>query len=281
MGLGSGCAVEAEIHRSAQLLEAVENNIASARMACGISQSLPEVFEPFADKPASPTHLVAMALQALQRVGCYDSQDGWLSVLTGDLTYGEPETPEDCRQVLNELAHGITLGTDTSDLYEISQSDMPPSYRMAYALMGSADNYGEPDPFGSSDDDARLPLALATGLSLAGLVFSDDDPIPWPESSSYWRALAFFDASSGNELVDLRTGTADVGWDDLGTLRDVVKGARRYLESAISFMDAVDAEDPIVALIAWAGHLRRDSRRAGSCTDARTKEELYARPESA
>ena len=261
MGLGAGCAVEGHIHRSAQLLEAVENNIASARMACGISRSLPEVFQSFADMPASPTHLVAMALQALERVGCYDSPEGWIWVLTGDLSYGEPSSPEECREVLKDLAHGITLGTETSDLYEIPQSDMPSSYRMAYALMGSADDFGEPDPYGSSEAEPGLPLALAAGLSLAGLIFSEDEPVPWPDSSSYWKALAFFDASSGNELVDLRMGTADIGWDDLNILRDMTADAKRYLHAALAFMDAVDVEDPIVALIAWAGHLRLDLRR--------------------
>jgi hypothetical protein len=281
MGLGSGCAVEAHIHRSTQLLEAVELTVATARMARGISQSVPEAFQPYAQRPASATHLVAMALQALERVGCYESPDGWLWLLTGDLSYGEPGSPEECAEVLKELAHGVTLGTETSDLYEVGTSEMPAAYQMAFSLMGSADDPGEPAPFASSEEDARLPLALATGLSLAGLIFADGGEDAWPESSPYWQALVFFDGSSGNELVDLRTGTADVGWDGLHILRDMVADAKRYLHAAFAFMDAVDKGDPIVALIAWAGHLRRDLRRATGRANRRTRKDTPARSDGA
>ena len=252
----------------------MDTSIASARMACGIAHSVPDVFQEFADKPTSPTHLVNMALQALQRVGCYDS-DGWLTPITADLHYEEPVTPADCSALLSELAHGVTLATETSDLYEISQCEMPPAYRMAYALMGSADDYGEPDPYGLAEDQPALPLALATGLSLAGLIFPEEETVPWPSSSPFWRALVFFDASSGNELVDLRSGTADVGWDELDTLREVVTDAHRYLNSAVDFMQAVDGDDPVSALVAWAGYLRRDLRRALARTHS--KEETDAR----
>ena len=243
-------------------------------MACGIARSVPEVFRQYAPKPPSPTNLVNMALEALHQVGCYDS-DGWLTPITADLCYGEPVTPADCNAVLSELAHGVTLATETSDLYEISQSEMPPAYRLAFALMGSADGNGEPDPYGYQDEQPALPLAIATGLSLSGLIFPQEEAVPWPSSSPYWRALAFFDASSGNELVDLRTGTADVGWDQLDTLRQEIVDAHRYLNAAVEFMQAVDGDDPVSALVAWAGHLRRDLRRA--LAQARSREGTDAR----
>jgi hypothetical protein len=246
----------------------VDTSIAAARMACGIARSVPEVFQKYARKPASPTNLVNMALQALRQVGCYDA-DGWLTPITADLHYDEPVTPADCSAALSELAHGVTLATETSDLYEISQCDMPPAYRMAFALMGSADDYGEPDPYGYQEQQPALALAIATGLSLAGLIFPQEEVVPWPSSSPYWRALVFFDASSGNELVDLRAGTADVGWDELGVLREEIVDAHRYLNSAVEFMQAVDCDDPVSALVAWAGHLRRDLRRALARTRSR------------
>ena len=256
----------------------METNIASARMACGIAQSLPQVFQSFAEKPASPTHLVGMALEALHALDRDQSLDGWLCLLTADLDCGEPDTPKACSEVLKELAHGITLSTETSDLYEVSQCDMPPAYRMAYALMGSADDYGEPDPYGYAEQQPALPLAIATGLSLAGLIFPEGDPVPWPNSSPYWRALVFFDASSGNELVDLRSGTVDIAWDGLDLLRETIIDARRYLDSAVAFMRTVDEDDPVTPLIAWAGHLRRDLRRALARTDR--KEDSDARTQS-
>jgi hypothetical protein len=274
VGIGARSAVDAHLHRSGQLLEAVDTSLASARMACGIARSVPEVFRQYATKPPSPTNLVNMALEALHQVGCYDS-DGWLTPITADLCYGEPVTPADCNAVLGELAYGVTLATETSDLYEISQPEMPPAYRLAFALMGSADGNGEPDPFGYQEEQPALPLAIAAGLSLSGLIFPQEEAVPWPSSSPYWRALAFFDASSGNELVDLRTGTADVGWDQLDTLREEIVDAHRYLNAAVDFMRAVDDDDPVSALVAWAGHMRRDLRRA--LAQARSREGTNAR----
>ena len=155
---------------------------------------------------------------------------------------------------------------------------MPPAYRLAFALMGSADGNGEPDPFGYQEEQPALPLAIAAGLSLSGLIFPQEEAVPWPTSSPYWRALALFDASSDNELVDLRTGTLDVGWDQMATLREEIVDAQRYLNSAVEFMQAVDGDDPVSALVAWAGHLRRDLRCA--LARRRSKEDADASPES-
>jgi len=94
------------------------------------------------------------------------------------------------------------------------------------------------------------------------------------------NALARYglNASSDNELVDLRTGTLDVGWDQMATLREEIVDAQRYLNSAVEFMQAVDGDDPVSALVAWAGHLRRDLRCA--LARRRSKEDADASPES-
>ncbi len=128
-------------------------------------------------------------------------------------------------------------------------------------------------------DRVEVPQGrLDRPLSLVGLIFPQEEAALWPSSSPHCRAPVFFDVSSGNELLDLRAGTADVGWDQLYMPREETVDAHRYLHSAVEFMQAVDGDDPVSALVAWAGHLRRDLRRA--LARRRSKEDADARPES-
>jgi len=261
MALGAGGAVDSCLHRSKALLEAIDTTIGCARMVRGISGAFPQLFSAYSGKPATPKHLVHLALEALRQTGCHEDPDGWLWLLTDDLCYGEPADASECATTLRELAQGLTLGTETSDIYEVGLNDLPAKYQVIFALMGTLD-----DGWDCGDqvfeDYPWLQLALATARSQSGLVFTEKDPAPWPDESPYWRAMAFFDASTGNDLVDLRSGTADVSWDQLQLLADLIADARRYVAASFLYLDSIREEDPLADLVAWAGHLRRDLAKA-------------------
>lgn len=274
MGFGAGCAVDGRLHRAQALLESIDTTIGCARMARGISGAFPRLFSAYRGKPATPTHLVRMALEALRQAGCHEDRDGWLCLLTDDLCCGEPADASECATALRELAQGLTIGTETSDIPEVGLNDLPATYQVIFALMGALDDgwdYGDQ----ASEDDPWLPLALATARSQSGLIFTEKDPAPWPDESPYWRAMAFFEASSGNELVDLRSGTLSVSWDQLQLLADLIADARRYVAASFLYCDSIREEDPLADLVAWAGHLRRDLARA--MADRRRLEEGDAR----
>ena len=202
-----------------------------------------------------------LALDALRLTGCYEDPDGWLWLLTDDLCFAEPTDASECAAALRELAQGLTIGTETSDIYEVGLNELPPKCQVIFALMGALDD-GWDNEDQVREDNPWLPLALATARSQSGLIFTEKDPFPWPDESPYCRAMAFFDASTGNDLVDLRSGTADVGWDQLKLLAGLIADARRYVAASLLCLDSIREEDPLADIVAWAGHLRRDLTRA-------------------
>jgi hypothetical protein len=261
IGLGAGCAVDGCLHRSKALLETIDTTIGCARMVRGISNAFPQLFSAYSGKPTTPIHLVHLALDALRLAGCYEDPDGWLWLLTDDLCYAEPTDAAECAATLGELAQGLTISTETSDIYEVGLNELPPRYQIIFALMGALDDGwdGEDQVF---EDSPWLPLALATARSQSGLIFTEKDPFPWPDESPHWRAMSFFDASTGNDLVDLRSGTLDVSWDQLKLLADLIADARRYVAASFHYLDSIREEDPLADIVAWAGQLRRDLTKA-------------------
>jgi len=250
-------ALETYINNAQTILESTRVARAVVRMLRGINMAFPELIEEYRTAQATPINLVDVAVSALERARIHESPLGWIHAINSDLSWNDEVSEENAMEVLEGLIHGIEIVTDTSDLYELSFEEMPFVYQVIYAFMGYVGDY---DPSWSHlDEESVLPLTVA--YSQAGLLMPTDEIKEWPKESKYWNVIYFIDASTENEVVDLRSGILSVGWEYLHILKESVKEAENYIQQACECFGKISNDNSAMEIFSWAGHLRDDMEK--------------------
>jgi hypothetical protein len=257
-------ALENRLCFARSLLDKVQLASGAIEIVRGIDQAFPEIIASNAGAPATPHNLVQLALRALEAAGLHGHPSDWIHVLNADLHFFTGIEKEQSLEVLSEFTEGIHIGTETSFLWEISLEEMSPGEQIAFTLLGWLSSDQDFEPLYSPQFEEEDYVNLAVAVSQSGLIFRDEHTFTWPEESAHWRAMAFFDASSGNPIVDIRNGMATLDWKDLVHGVEHMQDAERYLLPALDYLDTVMGQDTVVGIIAWAGHLIRDRKMFGS-----------------
>lgn len=252
------CAVENKLCFARSLLDKVELASGAMEIVRGVDQAFPDLVASRSAEPASPHNLVQLAIRALEEAGLHRHSSDWVRVLNADLDFFTEVEKEHSIEVLSQLTEGIYIGTETSFLWEISLEEMPPGEQIAFTLLGWLSSDRDFEPLYSPCFEEGDCVNLAVAVSQCELIFRGELPFKWPDESSYWRAMAFFDASSGNPIVDMRNGTATLDWKDLVHGVEQMRDAERYLQPALDYLDTVLGQDGVTGIIEWAGHLIRD-----------------------
>lgn len=254
----TNCAVDNKLCFARSLLDKVQLTSGAMEIVRGIDQAFPDIIASSADKPATPHNLVQLAIKALEEAGLHGHPSDWIRVLSADLHFSTEIEKEHSLEVLSDLTEGIHIVTETSFLWEISLEEMPPGEQIAFALLGWISNDQDFEPLYSPQFEEDDYVNLAVAVSQSGIIFRGELPFTWPDESGHWRAMAFFDASSGNPIVDIRNDIATLDWKDLVHVVEHMQDVERYLLPALDYLETVMGRDTVAGIIEWAGHLIHD-----------------------